>query len=455
MSKLLKASVLLIILIVLSIYLAGFYYFGYHFLPNTIINGKNFGFTQKDELMKNYDAYYDDFKLSVETRDGEFKISSKDIDYKEELLEEKGIIQNPFYWFFYMLIPKEYDLKRTIDYDDDKLNKVLANSEISGENVREPQDAKIVFDDGNYKIEKEVEGNKANVIKLKRKVIDRFNSGEDKLNLERADLYYKPQVLSDDKGLNDKLHQINKINDFEVIYDFKDRKEVLKNEELVNLYSENEEGLLVPNIEKVEEYVKTLSQKYDTFRANRNFYATDMGFVVVRGGIYGWSTDILNTTKELVKILEHTTSVTVEPIYRLEAMDRSVNDLGNSYVEIDLGRQHMWLYRDGNLVVDSDIVSGNPTEGNGTPVGTGKIWSRETNRYLTGEGWNSHVDYWLPFNWSGCGIHDSSWRSEYGKDIYLSKGSHGCVNTPSELMKTFYDNTFHGMPVVVYDSSQL
>ncbi len=455
MKKIFKASILLVILMILSIYLAGFYFFGYHFLPNTIINGKNFGFTQKNELIQNYNSYYDDFKLNIITRDGNFEITSKDIDYREELLEKKGIIQNPFYWFFYMLLPKEYDLKRNIDYDKDKLNQILVSNGIDDENVIEPQDAKIIFEKGSYKIEKEVEGNKLNIGKLKRKIISNFNSGEDKLDLEDEDLYYKPKILSNDQGLNDKLHQVNVINNFEVTYDFKDRQEVLKNEELVNLYTENSEGLLVPNIEKVEEYVKTLAQKYDTFGANRSFNATGIGIVMVKGGIYGWSTDVANTAKELVEVLEQTTSVTLKPVYRLEAVDRSANDLGNSYIEIDLGRQHMWLYREGKLIVDTDIVSGNPTQGNATPMGTGKIWSRETNRYLTGEGWNSHVNYWLPFNWSGCGIHDSSWRSEYGKNIYLTKGSHGCVNTPSEVMKAFYENTFHGMPVVVYDSSYL
>ena len=156
----------------------------------------------------------------------------------------------------------------------------------------------------------------------------------------------------------------------------------------------------------------------------------------------------------MIKLLEKVEDASIEPVYKLTAVDRGLNDLGNSYVEIDLGRQHMWLYKEGELVIESEIVSGNPNQGNATPVGTGKIWSRETDRFLTGDGWKSHVNYWLPFNWSGCGIHDSSWRSEYGKDIYKRNGFHGCVNTPPKLMSTFYNNTFKGMPVVVYDSSK-
>src|SRR5699024_5856960 len=124
--------------------------------------------------------------------------------------------------------------------------------------------------------------------------------------------------------------------------------------------------------------------------------------------------------EELVKALEGTKTVEIKPQYKLDAQSRKVNDIGNSYVEIDIARQHMWIYRDGNLVLETDIVTGNPNKGNGTPTGVGKIWSRERDRYLSGEGYKSHVNYWLPFNWSGCGIHDSSWRSDYGKNIYLS-----------------------------------
>jgi lipoprotein-anchoring transpeptidase ErfK/SrfK len=48
------------------------------------------------------------------------------------------------------------------------------------------------------------------------------------------------------------------------------------------------------------------------------------------------------------------------------------------------------------------------------------------------------------------GLHDSSWRSEYGGDIYISDGSHGCVNTPLEAIATIYANIWEGVPVIVY-----
>ena len=35
-------------------------------------------------------------------------------------------------------------------------------------------------------------------------------------------------------------------------------------------------------------------------------------------------------------------------------------------------------------------------------------------------------------------------------DYYLYAGSHGCVNTPEEAMKTIYDNVTDGIPIISY-----
>ena len=59
------------------------------------------------------------------------------------------------------------------------------------------------------------------------------------------------------------------------------------------------------------------------------------------------------------------------------------------------------------------------------------------------------VDFWMPFN-GNIGIHDASWRTEFGKNIYMTNGSHGCVNSPYELANTIFDNIEAGTPIVCY-----
>lgn len=57
----------------------------------------------------------------------------------------------------------------------------------------------------------------------------------------------------------------------------------------------------------------------------------------------------------------------------------------------------------------------------------------------------------MPFN-GNEGIHDADgWRTAYGGAIYLTSGSHGCVNTPTAMAKLIYETVDIGTAVVVYD----
>lgn len=119
-----------------------------------------------------------------------------------------------------------------------------------------------------------------------------------------------------------------------------------------------------------------------------------------------------------------------------------------TYIEVSVAQQHMWFYENGKLVVDTDVVTGNKDSAD-TPTGTYSIESRAQDTTLTGEGYSSFVSYWMGF-YGGYGIHDASWRSSFGGDIYEGNGSHGCVNTPYEKVKIIYEHTDYGTPVYVY-----
>ena len=453
MKKAFKFSVLFILFILLIIYMSGVYIFTQRFQPGTYVNDVDLSLSKKSELHENYDSKSKDFKLKIVERDGTEYLNSSSFDYKDYLDKDAYVNQNPFYWIVTFLVPKHYNLEHTVSFNEDKFMKCIDSLKIYNEPIIAPKDASIVFNGKKFVIEKEVMGNEVNKEKLMQKILECFDEGKNTIVLADEDVYVDPLVMKDDPTLIKKCEEMNKINSFTVTFDYDDRKEELKNEQLVNLYSENSEGNLVPDREKVKNYVEYLANKYDTFKATRTFQTTGKGIAQVSGGIYGWKTDIAKTTDEIMNILEKRENIVTKPVYSSEAMSRKVNDIGNTYIEIDLARQHMWFYKDGQLLTETDVVTGNPNRGNGTPTGTSKVWSREKNRTLKGDDYESHVKYWMPFNWSGCGIHDSDWRSKYGQNIYLSNGSHGCVNTPPSIMPTFYDNAFNGLPVIVYNSN--
>ncbi len=121
---------------------------------------------------------------------------------------------------------------------------------------------------------------------------------------------------------------------------------------------------------------------------------------------------------------------------------------GSTYVEVNINQQRMWFYKDGKLMVDTPVVTGTKYYSD-TPKGFFSIFQRATNTTLVGPGYASPVDYWMAFS-GGCGIHDASWRDTFGGSIYLYSGSHGCVNTPYNAVKTIYNNTGYSTPVIVY-----
>ena len=173
-------------------------------------------------------------------------------------------------------------------------------------------------------------------------------------------------------------------------------------------------------------------------------------------GDYGWRMNRADTTEELIAAVKEGGSHEMTPLWLQEANSRSSQDWGNTYVEINLSAQHLYFYKDGALVVESDFVSGNMSKGYDTPGGIYSLKYKQSPAVLRGDiqpdgsyGYESPVTYWMPFN-GGVGMHDASWRSTFGGNIYLSNGSHGCINLPISAAKKIYENISSGTPVICF-----
>ena len=95
------------------------------------------------------------------------------------------------------------------------------------------------------------------------------------------------------------------------------------------------------------------------------------------------------------------------------------------------------------------IVTGNVKAGNSTPSGIYILKYKQRDTILRGADYASPVTFWMPFN-GGIGIHDASWRSTFGGDIYKTNGSHGCINCPYYLAKDIFNNISLGTPIICY-----
>ena len=369
----------------------------------------------------------------------------------DELLEQ----QNQWRWIAsYFAGGKTYELAANTTYEQDRIDELLdAMSCFQEANIVAPEDAKLEFDGSQYVITPEVVGNTLDREKVKAAVIAAVDAGKTEINLDEEGCYLKPSVYQDDAGLVAERDQLNQFMRTDLTYDFGDRTETVNASLIKDWIVKGEDGQYTVDEDKVMEYVKDLAYKYDTFGLAHEF-TTSHGekITLQRGGDYGWVMKKQATADELVQYIKEGKTGTIEPVYLYEGKSRDTNDIGGTYVEISIEEQRMWCYKDGQLIVDTPVVTGNPNkEGCATPAGS--VWAIDAKKQgavLTGEGYTQPVTYWMPFN-GNVGIHDAdTWRSEYGGEIYKTNGSHGCVNTPTENARKIFEAVEIGTPVIVY-----
>jgi len=122
----------------------------------------------------------------------------------------------------------------------------------------------------------------------------------------------------------------------------------------------------------------------------------------------------------------------------------------STYVDVDITNQIVTYFENGVPKLQSPCVSGNTSAKRGTPTGEYKVLSHIKGKYLIGPTWKCWVDYWMQFTPDAVGLHDASWRSSFGGDIYKTNGSHGCVNLPKEAASKLFDMVDVGTTVVVH-----
>ena len=127
--------------------------------------------------------------------------------------------------------------------------------------------------------------------------------------------------------------------------------------------------------------------------------------------------------------------------------------LGDSYIEVDFDNQQMTFIKDGRLVVNTNIVTG-ALNGHQTPTGLYEAHGKEHDVWLKGDDYLVFVKYWVSVVGDLIGLHDASWRSNFGASFYVYGGSHGCVNTPEEAMAMIWNLAEDGTPVLMHGVNQ-
>ena len=453
--KIMITLIIILLLLNARLYGYGVYYFTEHFLPGSMVNGFNCSYmtvSQSEELLTQKVGAY---VLTIDTRNnGQESITAKQagLSYDSDGSVDKLIRnQDRFTWFLAFNQHRNYEVSSSIKYDEQKTEAAISELKcMQQENMTEPSDAHIEEKDDKFVIVPEQEGTALKPEKTSQDIIDALVTGRTPVDLETDGCYKEPKVYQSDETLTKNCDLINKLTDVVITYDFDDCTETVDRDMIKNWLTTDENGLYTLDKKQIEAYISELAAKYDTVGTERTFNTYDGREITVSGGNYGWQIDQKAELKELTELIKNGETQVREPVYSHEGLVRKTNDIGYTYIEIDLTAQRMVFYKDGQLLVDTPVVTGCVRKGHSTPTGCFALDAMRSPAVLKGPGYASPVTYWMPFS-GGVGIHDASWRSQYGGQIYITNGSHGCVNTPKDKAAIIYNNISVGVPIVVYE----
>ena len=454
------AVLLLLLTGVAAAYIAIGSYYETHFFENVSINGIDVSDLTAQEAEKLIAHQAEDYRVALVTKEGTQEvIEGGDIGYRfVSKGEVQGFLdeQSAFAWLpAYLGAGKRYTMETSMTYDEEKLETALSSLAcMQEENVTAPKNAKVKQQqDGTYVIEPETVGNKLSKKKVRNLLKEAIEGGVKSVDLEKEECYKLPKVYQDDPTLRAEAAVRNRYSSITVTYEMGGGvTETLDKATIASWFSLDKDLKVSFDREAVAAWVDQLADQYDTIGAYLPFVTSNGETVYPESRTYGWQMDRETETEELYQILLAGDSVQRSPVWLESAASRGENDIGDTYVEIDYTNQRMWYYKDGQLLVETPVVTGNVGAGMASPEGVFCLVGKQEDAVLTGEDYKTPVDYWMPF-YGGVGIHDAdTWRTSYGGDIYQWSGSHGCINTPTAQAAVIYQNIEIGTPVICYSS---
>ena len=406
--------------------------------------------------------------LTVKLNNSSFYISAEDIHYEYDYREPLNHYlkqQNPYLWIENMIgNHKEYELLPAVTYDELTLEKIIDEA-LRTQNFPDVHEVTLQVTEEGFLLQ----NTKENVLdesKLAKVIENALKEGRDTINLAEEDCYYDMPYTAQEEELMAFYSLVNEYQSRQVVYHFGEDKEIFEKGDLAKTlicysdfvapqttlpdsYKENyfsSESLLKVDEEAAEVLLDEKFAPYNTYQ-NHIFTTHDGRVLTIKGGTYGNQVNMNKEKKEFVNFLaSDVVFYDREPEYSHEIGLKGKNDVGNTYIEVDIGKQKMFCYIDGELYLETDVVTG---KNNATREEVCYVYGKQENRVLRGPGYAERVNYWMPVS-GGIGIHDSSWRKEFGGDIYIKNGSHGCINTPLENVSKLYEAVEVGTPCILY-----
>lgn len=392
--------------------------------------------------------------IVIHTQDVDFKL-----DYTEQLRNIQ-VSQSPYKWIYYYFNPVYYSVEPEVCFDEELVREELKDARFMRKGIYDIRNSATVkwtsqgyvLDDDTVEL----------LLKWKAEnaVIDAILNRESGVNLKEAGCYADLIETDTVRDVYSLWEKVDTFQSFKVNYQMGNEIVTIGPEEVSKwikldangYFVFDENGDLILDEEKVYEFTRRFAEKYDTYGKPREFKTTKGEVVTIEFSKYGNDLDEEKEARQLIDAFYNKRNNEFrEPIYKTKARNQGDDDIGGTYIEVDMTAQKLYFYQDYELKLESGVVTGNMRLNHDTPAMIASIYYMQKNRVLRGENYASFVYYWMAF-YRGYGLHDATWRreSEFGTDRYLTNGSHGCVNLPKNVAAQLYDYIEIGTPVITY-----
>lgn len=447
------------------IYVAISVYFMSHFFVNTKINGKNFSGKTASDVEKYLQTNIKDYKLTILENEGRQDVISGSeigLEYRagteaEKLLKD----QNGFAWPKAFFTENSRKVSVNVSYNEESLNQRISQLSCLQTEQTPAENAKPEFDGNQYLIKPEVYGNAVDKERLTEQVKVHITEFQPQLDMVETKCYAKPKYVEDSKEVQEACDAMNKYVNASITYPM--NEPVVVDKALISQWLQVDGEMKVSlNTEAMKQWFTAFGDKYDTQGTTRTFTTPAGKSATVTGGTYGWSIDEDTELVNLQNSILNGEVVTREPAYYAggTAAAHSGQDWGNTYAEVDMSAQHMWYVQNGQVVLETDVVTGEPIPSRITPEGVYSLMWKQRDATLVGDikpetgkpEYETDVAYWMQVTSSGVGFHDAIWQTAFGGTLYQipGTGSHGCINMPLDQAGALFNMIEPGTPVIFH-----
>lgn len=454
-----------VLAVICLIYVAISVYFMSHFFVNTKINGKNFSGKTESDVEKYLQTNIKDYKLTILENEGRQDVISGSeigLEYRagtetEKLLKD----QNGFAWPKAFFTENSRKVSVNVSYNEESLNQRISQLSCLQTEQTPAENAKPEFDGNQYVIKPEVYGNAVDKERLTEQVKVHITEFQPQLDMVETKCYAKPKYTEDSKEVQEACDAMNKYVNASITYPM--NEPVVVDKALISQWLQVDGEMKVSlNTEAMKQWFTAFGDKYDTQGTTRTFTTPAGKSATVTGGTYGWSIDEDTELVNLQNSILNGEVVTREPAYYAggTAAAHSGQDWGNTYAEVDMSAQHMWYIQNGQVVLETDVVTGEPIPSKITPEGVYSLMWKQPNSVLVGDinpdtgepAYRTKVKYWMQVTSSGVGFHDAIWQTAFGGTLYQipGTGSHGCINMPLDQAGALFNMIEPGTPVIFH-----